>query len=76
MKIEAVLENPEKALSVVSSSLEKLKDITSKPEGTQLFSGEIEKVTSVLENIADISDKMNVTDTQTNVSSFFLKFVL
>ncbi|XP_053382040.1 CUB and sushi domain-containing protein 1-like [Mercenaria mercenaria] len=61
-QIEAIKENPSE--EVVTNALDKLNSITQPSEQNTIFGGEIDKVTSILESIADISGKIEVTDDQ------------
>lgn len=53
----------------VEETLEKLSNITANPDDSQgeIFSGEIEKVTDILDDIANVSQSVTVDDNQAKV---------
>lgn len=62
-QIDAIKENPSE--EVVTEALDKLTVITkSSDKGSPLFGGELERVTSILESITDISNKTGVHGNQ------------
>lgn len=67
LQLESLLEHPEKAAMVVDDALEKLKDITQPVQDAGLYDGEVDKIASILDRIASISENMVVSDNQSQV---------
>jgi hypothetical protein len=67
-KIEAIKDNPtEENVDNALDELTSITDSTSSENKGGILSGELEKVTSILETIVDISNKSQVTTKQAEV---------